>query len=137
MDRRWGVLLVVSLAACSSPPPGQTYFEVNIEPILQRNCVGTTSGCHEANVDDPYQFVAGNLDVSTFDRIQLRRDALAPFGAYPYPLLLIKAVAPATPDPSNPNKLQMPYGSGTIDIDTSGVPMASPTSISVSGKGRN
>ena len=127
MDRRWGPLVAIILlgpGACHNPPPGQSYFDQNIAPILGTpdqpgRCTGTTSGCHEANADDPYQFAAGNLDVSSFANIQKRRDVLAPFGAYPYPLLLIKAVAPPTEDPNNPNKLQMLYGQNgaTIDID--------------------
>jgi hypothetical protein len=91
-----GVLLAVIAsclcAACGTSPPGRTYYQRNIEPILLQKCAGNTSGCHATNTDDPYQFAAGNLDVTTFANVQKRRDVLAPFGAYPYPLLLIKAV---------------------------------------------
>src|SRR5580698_9322802 len=113
------VVLVCAFGGCSdcNAPPGVTYFEQNIQPILLQKCATNTSGCHAANVGDPYQFAAGNFDVTTFANVQKRRDVLAPFGAYPYPLLLIKAVAPATPDPGNPNKLQMLYGDTTINID--------------------
>ncbi|MEZ4368907.1 MAG: hypothetical protein R2939_21900 [Kofleriaceae bacterium] len=78
--------------ACGDPPPGRTYYERVIEPILVQRCAGNTSGCHATNDDDPYQFAAGNLDVTSFERVQKRRDLLAPFGAYQYPLLLVKAV---------------------------------------------
>src|ERR1700754_2895315 len=96
MEMRWASLLVATCAlfvgACDDPAPGRTYFDRNIKPILMQKCAGNTSGCHSTNADDPYQFAAGNFDVTTFDNIQKRRDVLAPFGAYAYPLLLIKAV---------------------------------------------
>jgi hypothetical protein len=97
MARRfsWGAALLW-LSACGDPPPGSTFFDRNIEPILQQSCAGNTSGCHAANAEDPYQFAAGNLDVTSYDNIQKRRDLLASFGAYQYPLLLIKAVEPGT-----------------------------------------
>lgn len=112
MQLRRGVLLgVLLLWGCSDSPPGRTYYQRNIEPILQQKCAGNTSGCHQTNKDDPYSFAAGNFDVSTFDNVQKRRDLLAPFGAYTQPLLLIKAVAPSTPAPANdPNALQVQYG---------------------------
>src|SRR5690242_10627408 len=89
-----GAAVVCGLAAagCGDSPPGRTFYERNIEPILLQKCAGNTSGCHSTNADDPYQFAAGNFDVSTFANVQKRRDVLAPFGAYAYPLLLIKAV---------------------------------------------
>jgi hypothetical protein len=79
-------------AGCGDSPPGRTFYERNIEPILLQKCAGNTSGCHSTNTGDPFQFAAGNLDVTTFANVQKRRDVLAPFGAYAYPLLLIKAV---------------------------------------------
>ncbi len=106
MEMRWATLLVAGLCvagtACSDPPPGQTYFSRNILPILEQKCVGNTSGCHNTNEGDPFDFAAGNLDVTSFENIQKRRDVLTPFGAYPYPLLLIKAVGPG--------KLKFQYG---------------------------
>src|SRR5574339_384608 len=111
MDLRRGVLLgILVIAACGDSPPGRTYYQREIEPILQQKCAGNTSGCHSINVDDPYAFAAGNLDVTSFESVQRRRDLLSPFGAYQYPLLLIKAVAPAMPDPNDPNKLFVQYG---------------------------
>src|SRR6476661_11076072 len=83
------VLAMVLPGACGGSAPGKTYYQVNIEPILVAKCAGNTSGCHAANTDDPHQFAAGNLDVTTFDNVQKRRDVLTTFGAYPYPLLLI------------------------------------------------
>ncbi|MBL0213559.1 MAG: PD40 domain-containing protein [Myxococcales bacterium] len=118
MPLLFGVLWVFS--ACGDSPPGRTYFERTIQPILIQRCAVGSAGCHATNPDDPYQFAAGNLDVTSFEAIQKRRDVLTAFGAYPQPLLLIKAVGP---------KLKMPYGTladGTtpqfvnIDVQHSG-----------------
>src|SRR5215470_9139858 len=88
------VCLAVGSGGCGGcdGAAGRTYYERNIEPILLQKCAGNTSGCHSTNPDDPYQFAAGNFDVTSFENVQKRRDVLAPFGAYAYPLLLIKAV---------------------------------------------
>jgi len=124
----WRFALVVVMvggaaaAGCGDSPPGRTFYQRNIEPILTQKCAGNTSGCHSTNPDDPFQFAAGNLDVSSFANIQKRRDVLAAFGAYPYPLLLIKAVGPGA--------LQLYYSGNTqpgtflpIDIQHSGGPI--------------
>ncbi|MDQ3334521.1 MAG: hypothetical protein M4D80_05130 [Myxococcota bacterium] len=90
------------LSACGDSPPGRTYYERNIEPILLQKCAGNTSGCHSINEGDPFAFAAGNLDVTTFENIQKRRDVLTPFGMYPQSLLLIKSVGA--------KQLRMQYG---------------------------
>ncbi|HSS01620.1 MAG TPA: hypothetical protein VLM79_31390, partial [Kofleriaceae bacterium] len=120
--RRSAPLLACALAALGAgcggdSPPGRTFYERNIEPILIQKCAGNTSGCHSTNSDDPFEFAAGNFDVKSFENVQKRRDVLAPFGAYPYPLLLIKAV-PA-------GSLKMFYGDTqlTIDVQHSGGPV--------------
>jgi len=110
------VPLVCLAAACGDSPQGRTYYERNIEPILIKTCSGNTSGCHAINRDpntgevDPFAIAAGNLDVTSFENVQKRRDVLAPFGAYPYPLLLIKAVGP--------NALQFQYSTGATTLTT-------------------
>jgi len=96
------LLVLCALIGCGDSPPGRTYYERNIEPILLQKCAGNTSGCHSTNEGDPYAFAAGNLDVTSFENVQKRRDVLSPFGAYPYSLLLIKAVGA--------NVLRMQYG---------------------------
>src|ERR1043165_3397112 len=126
MDLRRGVLLgvlafAVTLASagcdgCDSPP-GRTFYERNIEPILTQKCAGTRSGCHSTNASDPYAFAAGNFDVTSFENVQKRRDLLAPYGAYQQPLLLIKAVAPELPNPGDPNKLSVEYRGQFIPLD--------------------
>jgi hypothetical protein len=81
----------IVLAACADPPPGRTYYQRSIEPILLQSCAGNTSGCHRTDPADPYDFAAGNFDVTSFENVQKRRDLLASFGSYPVPLLLVKA----------------------------------------------
>jgi hypothetical protein len=107
--------VVCVVVACGESPRGRTYYERNIEPILLQKCAGNTSGCHAINTDDPFAVAAGNLDVTSFENVQKRRDALTPFGAYPYPLMLIKAVGPG--------RLTLQYGPApfkSIDVQHSG-----------------
>src|SRR5262245_38390304 len=109
MDLRRGVLgVLVCLVGCGDSPPGRTYYQRNIEPILLQKCAGNTSGCHSTNADDPYSFAAGNFDVTSFENVQKRRDVLAPFGAYPHSLLLIKSVGA--------NVLKMQYNGNFLNI---------------------
>lgn len=110
-------LAVAALGACSNGRSGATYFERNIQPILDFSCAGNTSGCHRTNTDDPYSFAAGNFDVTSFENVQKRRDLLQPFGAFSQPLLLIKAVPPTS--------LSVAYGSTfkSIDVQHAGGPI--------------
>src|SRR5678815_1677881 len=94
MEMRRVLLVALLCVGCGSSNKGKTFFDREIEPILSQKCAGNTSGCHSTNEDDPFQFAAGNLDVTSFEAIQKRRDVLVKFGAYPYPLLLIKGVGP-------------------------------------------
>src|SRR5262249_31734003 len=87
----------------SEEPPGQTYFDRVIEPILLQSCARNTGGCHKLDSTDPFAFAAGNLDVTSFDNIHKRPDVLRVFSAYPVPFLLLKG-AGETPD------LQISYG---------------------------
>ncbi|MBK7538353.1 MAG: PD40 domain-containing protein [Myxococcales bacterium] len=103
------VLAPLTIAACSDAPPGRTYYERNIQPILLQTCAGNTSGCHSANPEDPFSFAAGNFDVTTFENVQKRRDLLQPFGPFSHSLLLIKSVPPGT--------LSVAYGTGFRPIE--------------------
>jgi len=108
--RALAVVLIVGAAACGGdPPPGRTYYQRDIEPILVQSCAGNTSGCHSTNVGDQYQVAAGNFDVTSFDNVQKRRDLLRPFGSYQVPLILVKAVGAG--------QLQLPYGDAFRDLD--------------------
>lgn len=116
-DSRGVLVGALLLCACGDSPPGRTYYERNIQPILEQKCAGNTSGCHSTNADDPFAFAAGNLDVTSFENVQKRRDLLTRFGPYQQPLFLIKAVAPATPDPNDPNKLLVQYRDKFLPLD--------------------
>ena len=96
------------LPACTEPPPGRTYYQRNIEPILVESCAGNTSGCHRTDPADRFDFAAGNFDVTSFENVQKRRDLLAPFGTYPVPLLLIKSVGARA--------IQLQYGGEFEDV---------------------
>lgn len=69
------------------------YFDRTIEPILQGSCSRQTTGCHLA---DPKGNAVGNLDVSSFDMIDRRRDLLVTYGPYQAPGLLTKVGGPQT-----------------------------------------
>lgn len=84
--------VLVGLVGCGEAPTGKTYYERQIEPILQQFCSQNTGGCHSIDSNDPFAFAAGNFDVSSFESVQQRRDLLQPAGAYSIPPLLIKAV---------------------------------------------
>lgn len=114
-----GVMALGLGAGCGDDgPPGSTYYERNIEPILIQFCAGNVAGCHVANDDDPFQFAAGNLDVSTFERVQKRRDLLQPFGPYQVPVMLVKAVSPTDEIGFNYQgefyPLQVQHGAGSV-----------------------
>src|ERR1700730_5663571 len=91
-----GVLLAVVAAsaagACTTKQPlPSTYFNRTIAPILQSSCVRTNNGagCHVA---DPKGNAFGNLDLSTFEGVDRRRDLLLDYGPYLQPSLLVKNV---------------------------------------------
>lgn len=85
------------VVACSEPaPPGTTYFDREIAPILTARC--TTSGGGPCHVDDGSGRAMGNLDLSSYEGVTRRPDVLRRFGSYPMPLLLMKAIA-APPQP--------------------------------------
>jgi hypothetical protein len=91
--RRGFIAAVWIVSACGSDdPPGRTFYEREIEPILIGSCAGNTGGCHKVEDGDEFGFAAGNFDVTSFENVQRRRDLLRPYGAYNTPLLLVKAV---------------------------------------------
>jgi hypothetical protein len=114
MPRRFalaaGILVAIGAhGACGEPPPGRTYYERHVEPILIQSCAGNTGGCHRTASGDPFGRAAGNFDVSSFDRVQKRRDLLEPYGPYQVAPLLIKAVGPGV--------LSVAYNDRFIDLD--------------------
>src|SRR6476620_4861966 len=92
---RGGALWVGAVAAfaggcLTKEPPEQHFYDQHIQPILKTFCVGNTSPCHA--VDPATGTALGNLDLTSFDNIQKRRDVLRTYGSYPHPLLLLKAL---------------------------------------------
>jgi hypothetical protein len=68
----------------------QRFFDTHIQPILTASCTMSTSPCHR--IEPETGVAAGNLDLSSFEAVQKRRDVLRSYGAYPQPLLLLKAM---------------------------------------------
>jgi hypothetical protein len=87
-------LAAVSCSGCIvKKPVEQHYYDEHIQPIFNSFCINNTSPCHRV---DPATGVAlGNLDLTSFDNVQKRRDVLRIYGSYPTALLLLKAL----PDP--------------------------------------
>ncbi len=88
------VAAVSAAGACSTKEPQtSTFFDRSIAPVLQTSCVRTNTGagCHVA---DGRGNAFGNLDLTTYDGVQLRRDLLLDYGPYLQPSLLVKNVAP-------------------------------------------
>lgn len=88
------VIAAIAAGACKTvEPQPSTYFDRIILPGLQGSCVhsNTGAGCH---VVDAKGNAFGNLDLSTFDGINLRRDLLLDYGPYLQPSLLVKNVPP-------------------------------------------
>jgi hypothetical protein len=86
-----------ALVGCQpAPPPEQHFYDVHIQPILNASCVGNTSPCHSIATDPVTNTptALGNLDLSSFEGVQKRRDVLRTYGSYPQPLLLLKAMPP-------------------------------------------
>ena len=104
---RVGLGLAVAAAAalfgCHVNQPAEEHFyDVHIQPILNTFCVGNTSPCHSTALDPitGTPTALGNLDLSSFDGVQKRRDVLRTYGSYPQPLLLLKAMPRVEhPDP--------------------------------------
>jgi hypothetical protein len=107
---RVGFGLAVAAAAAlfvlgcqATPAPEEHFYDVHIQPIFNTFCVGNTSPCH-STATDPVTGTStalGNLDLSSFEGVQKRRDALRTYGSYPQPLLLLKAMPAAS--------IQIPY----------------------------
>src|SRR6266404_5674271 len=90
-----GVLVVFALALTSTAcrpqrPAEQRFYDQHIQTIFNASCVGNTSPCHR--IDQASGVALGNLDLSSFDAVQKRRDVLRTYGSYPHPLLLLKAL---------------------------------------------
>ena len=81
-------------AACSTPEPRRSIvLERTIAPVLDTSCARTNTGagCHVA---DGRGNALGNLDVTSFENVDRRRDLLADYGPYGQPAFLAKVVEP-------------------------------------------
>jgi hypothetical protein len=90
------VLPVALLGAASCKKqqlPEQHFYDQQIQPIFRDSCANNTSGCHQ--IDKATGNAAGNLDLSSYEGVQRRRDVLRTYGPYPQPLLLLKALREA------------------------------------------
>ena len=97
----YGLAIAAATALCGcrpAPAPEEHFYDVHIQPILNTFCVGNTSPCHSIAIDPVTNSptALGNLDLSSFDGVQKRRDVLRTYGSYPQPLLLLKAMPPAS-----------------------------------------
>ena len=101
---RFGCLVLATSAAlygCHvNQPPEEHFYDVHIQPILTNFCVGNTSPCHRPD-SVTGTTALGNLDLSSFEGVQKRRDVLRTYGSYPQPLLLLKTLPEAD--------VQIPY----------------------------
>jgi hypothetical protein len=93
--------LLPLLGGCSPKKTPEKYFyDRQIQPIFQGSCVQNTSPCHR--IDERTKVALGNLDLTSYEAVQKRRDVLRTYGSYPLPLLLLKAVPEDT--------VLIPYG---------------------------
>jgi hypothetical protein len=86
-----GVLTAALATACQqTDDPTFSYYEERIGPVLTNGCSRGPAGggCHLPREDGT---ALGNLDISSYDSLMRRDDALAPYGPYPVGLLLLKA----------------------------------------------
>jgi hypothetical protein len=98
-----GACLAIALGCGAAHPPEQQFYYEHIQPIFNNFCVGNTSACHR---DAGGGIALGNLDLSSFDAVQKRRDVLRTYGSYPQPLLLLKSMPEAA--------VEIPYRGRTV-----------------------
>ncbi len=116
--------LALAPSACSKKDStDSTYFDRTIAPVLTTSCVRTNTGaaCH---VSDPKGNAFGNLDTSTFDGVNHRRDLLADYGPYGQPAFLVKNIPPFAVDVQTFDGQKVAI---TTDIKHAGGPILDPT----------
>lgn len=90
---RLSVLVALLACACQPAEPNSySYYDERIAPVLQ-SCARSPSGagCHLPREDGTS---LGNLDLSSYDALMRRDDALHSYGPYSVGLLLLKAGQP-------------------------------------------
>ena len=98
----------------------QHFYDQHIQPIFNNFCVNGTSPCHR--IDVATGVALGNLDLTSFESVQKRRDVLRTYGSYPQPLLLLKSLKDGS--------VQIPYQQRLLDSEirhTGGAIIASNT----------
>lgn len=87
--------LVGGSASCkgAEEPESKPYFDRTILPVLQGSCSQQTAGCHRS---DAKGNALGNLDVTSFEMLDRRRDLLVTYGPYGSPGLLAKVSGPSS-----------------------------------------
>jgi hypothetical protein len=88
-------------------PPPEHFYEQHIQPIFNNFCTGNTSPCHRISEDG--KTALGNLDLTSFDNVQKRRDLLRTYGSYPQPALLLKVMPEAS--------VLIPYGDRLLESE--------------------
>lgn len=107
--------LAAVLVACAPiDPPGGSYYEERIEPFFANSCVRQNGPCHVTNERG---VAMGNLDVTSFDALMRRRDALGAYGPYPVSLVLLKSG-----EPREISVFSMPFD-GPRDADPASIPI--------------
>ena len=129
----------VAAGACTTKEPQPaTFFDQQIDPVLQTSCVRTNTGvgCH---VSDTKGNAFGNLDLSTYDGVSRRRDLLLDYGPYLQPSMLVKNVPPfqlsielwdTTGETEGGDGGGQPAITVTTDIKHTGGPILDPTASS-------
>ncbi|MGD0673974.1 MAG: hypothetical protein ABSC94_01060 [Polyangiaceae bacterium] len=87
-------LFALLASACNTiEPTSSTYFDRIIVPTIQTSCVRTNTGagCHVA---DGKGNAFGNLDLTSYEGVNRRRDLLLDYGPYLQPSLLVKNIPP-------------------------------------------
>ncbi len=94
MTTRLEILLaaaaVAALTGCQPAEESEfSYYEERIEPTLNGSCARGPAGggCH---IPTEEGIALGNLDMTSFDSLMRRDDALVAYGPYSVPLLLLK-----------------------------------------------
>lgn len=107
------------VSACDQrPAPASSYFDERIQPIFNTSCVQQTTGCHIASDQGT---ATGNIDLSSYDALMRRRDALPAYGPYSVGLLLLKGgpdrqMSVETIDPPDPSMPERRFVTFTTDI---------------------
>ena len=117
---RGTLLCAIAVASGCAQPERQPYsfYDERIAPVIDIGCQRQSTGCH---VDDGRGFALGNLDLTSYESLMKRSDALSAYGPYPVGLLLLKAGDPVevqveTADPPDPTRPERRFVTVTTDI---------------------